>query len=205
MVRGSRGPARRSRRVGIGSTAPATIGKILGVGRSEPHRGSCLDRAVGQAAAGLGFQAAGELGLLPIVESRCMGESRLTSLISAPRDVKGALLVDPPVGVGPEQILAGPGSGWRARVRAGSRRSRPARSSRRASGCRARRLARTPPPRILGFLERGGEELGEHQVGKLGFTVVGLADAVEEAGPDDAAAPPDRRHRAQVDAPGLRL
>ncbi len=51
------------------------------------------------------------------------------------------------------------------------------------------------PPRVLGVLQRGREELGEHEVGQARLGVVGLADAIQEAGADDAAAAPDRRHR----------
>ena len=51
--------------------------------------------------------------------------------------------------------------------------------------------------------ERVGEEVGQHQVAQPGLVVVGLADAVQEARADDAAATPDRRHRAEVDLPPL--
>jgi len=46
-----------------------------------------------------------------------------------------------------------------------------------------------------------GEVIVGEQQGKISITLVGLGDPVQEAGPDDATAPPDPGHRATVDVP----
>src|SRR5215472_7610907 len=61
----------------------------------------------------------------------------------------------------------------------------------------------SPPPRLDTGAHRPGEVRCHEQRRQLRITVVRLSDAVEEAGPDDAAAAPYRRHRATVDAPGV--
>ncbi len=61
------------------------------------------------------------------------------------------------------------------------------------------------PPRVL----RGAQRLAERRVGQQGHrrpvAAVGGADLVEEPGPDDAAAAPDRRHGGAVDVPAVLL
>src|SRR5665213_972246 len=65
------------------------------------------------------------------------------------------------------------------------------------------RSADDPAPRGLS----GGEDLlkkwGEHQVGEIGLLLVGLLNAVEELGPDDATTTPDRGEAAQVEIPSI--
>ncbi len=58
-------------------------------------------------------------------------------------------------------------------------------------------------PRALCAAERLDEVRGGEQHGQVGVCGVGVGDAVEELGADDAAAAPDLRHRAEVDVPAV--
>ncbi len=60
-------------------------------------------------------------------------------------------------------------------------------------------------PALLGLAEHVLEERVEHEVRELRVGAVGIGDAVEEAGADDATATPDGGDAAEVEAPVLLL
>src|SRR6266487_6818739 len=60
-----------------------------------------------------------------------------------------------------------------------------------------------PPPGALCARDRFLEVLGKQQVAQAWVLLVGGADAVEEAGTDDAAPTPDRGHGAEIDTPAV--
>ena len=61
------------------------------------------------------------------------------------------------------------------------------------------------PPALLGLAEHVLEERVEHEVRELRVGAVGVGDAVEEAGADDATAAPNGGDAAEVEAPVLLL
>jgi hypothetical protein len=58
-------------------------------------------------------------------------------------------------------------------------------------------------PQVLRLVERLLEERRPHQVRQVGVEPVGRGDVVQEAGADDAAAAPDARDAAEIEAPAL--
>ena len=68
-----------------------------------------------------------------------------------------------------------------------------------------RGLGHHPAPAVHAVLHGRDEVRRNQQAGQFRVLVVGLPDPVEEPGPDDAAAAPDRRHHAPVDAPAVLL
>ena len=70
--------------------------------------------------------------------------------VTAPLGVVGAVLVDPVIGVGAEEVALRLDQRRRATVRPGCRRSRPARRRRPESGCRSGRRPRRPAARPPG-------------------------------------------------------
>ena len=58
-------------------------------------------------------------------------------------------------------------------------------------------------PVLLGAVEDVLEEGVEHEIHEAGIAAVGVRDAVEEAGADDAAAAPDGSDAAEIEAPVL--
>src|ERR671914_961632 len=116
--------------------------------------------------------------------------------VAAPQGVERAVAVDAAVGVRAEEVALSLRERGRKpfgpqRVVVGQRGGEPGGGHAELGGG-----GDHAPPAVLRGADRGGEVVVGEQRRKARVAVVGRADPVEEAGPDDAAAAPDRRHGA---------
>src|SRR5215213_6266745 len=125
--------------------------------------------------------------------------------VLAPARVERAVAVHPPVGVRPEQVAQPLDQRRRAALTAVAVVVGERGGEGRDGQADVHRVRDHAPPRVLGVGHRVAEVIDEQEVRHVRVRVVGLADAVEEARADDAAAAPDRRHRAEVELPALGL
>src|SRR5262249_19100391 len=125
--------------------------------------------------------------------------------VARPSGVEASVSVDALVGVGAEIVAQtldqGGGQAFAAQAVVISEGSGE-RGCRDGGGCGP---GHDPPPAGGAVTQRAGEVGGDQQAGQGRVAIVSHTDAVEEARPDDAAAPPDRCHGARVDIPPVLL